>query len=195
MRVLFLDSSSNKMSLAIYENEYLLHLSLTELSNKFNEELLDFVDIILKKLSLTISDIDNFFVITGPGSFTGIRIGVSTLLGLALGNKKKVFGISTLDAAALVINKFYNRDSFRVGIKLRLKEYAVREYNFGLNNFSDYRVENLNSTQDLMFVDKLEIPLTYAYLHKKFEHFVTDYNPFYMRKSQAEINFDKKSCT
>ena len=54
----------------------------------------------LKNCELTISDIDVFAVSHGPGSFTGVRIGVSTVKGLCWGADKPAIGVSTLQAMA-----------------------------------------------------------------------------------------------
>jgi tRNA threonylcarbamoyladenosine biosynthesis protein TsaB len=48
----------------------------------------------------TVADCDGFAVTTGPGSFTGLRIGISTVKGLGFATKKPVAGVSTLDALA-----------------------------------------------------------------------------------------------
>lgn len=194
MRALFLDTSSNYLSLAVYEEDKLLHSSTTLLHNRFNEELLDYLDFVLKKINISINDIEVFYVVSGPGSFTGIRIGVSTLLGLALSQDKSLYGITSLDSAALVINKFYLKEKFTVKYKLKLNEYAVRSYDFSKMNFSEYLVKDIKEiSEDAINLSDLEIPLTYSIMNKNFEQFKVSYSPFYMRKSQAEINFDKAS--
>ncbi len=57
------------------------------------------LDACLSQAGLQIGDIDRIAVTTGPGSFTGVRVGLSTAKGLAIGLKVPVFGVSTLDAA------------------------------------------------------------------------------------------------
>jgi tRNA threonylcarbamoyladenosine biosynthesis protein TsaB len=58
------------------------------------------IEALLKNLKLTPDDIDMFAVSEGPGSFTGVRIGVAALKGLAFGKNKICVGTSTLDALA-----------------------------------------------------------------------------------------------
>ena len=53
---------------------------------------------ILNTLELSVDDIDAFAASEGPGSFTGVRIGMATLKGLAFGKDKKCVGVSTLEA-------------------------------------------------------------------------------------------------
>lgn len=64
------------------------------------EDLLQLISAILKKNNLSLRRIDLIAVSEGPGSFTGIRIGISTAQALALGSNRPLFGISVLDALA-----------------------------------------------------------------------------------------------
>ena len=63
--------------------------------------LLSMAENLLSNLDMALSDIDLFAVSSGPGSFTGVRIGVSAAKGLAWGLDKPVCGVSTLEAMAL----------------------------------------------------------------------------------------------
>lgn len=65
-----------------------------------NVELVNTVDATLTAAGLTRADVDAYLVGRGPGSFTGVRIGISTAKGLACGAAKPLFGTSTLDAYA-----------------------------------------------------------------------------------------------
>ena len=53
---------------------------------------------VLDRRKLTVRDVDLFAVAVGPGSFTGLRIGIATMQGLALANGKSIIGVSALDA-------------------------------------------------------------------------------------------------
>jgi len=64
------------------------------------EILIPLVETVLNKAGLSLSDVSGFAVSIGPGSFTGLRIGLSTVKGLAYGCKMPVVGISTLLAVA-----------------------------------------------------------------------------------------------
>ncbi len=100
MKVLSLDTSSNLGSLALLENENLLmEISWEEASSHTALLPIQFQEI-LKQTKTTLEDIDLFAVAKGPGSFTGIRIGMAFMKGLTLLNEKPVFGVSTLEAMA-----------------------------------------------------------------------------------------------
>jgi tRNA threonylcarbamoyladenosine biosynthesis protein TsaB len=64
------------------------------------KRLLPMVDALLKRTGVTLSDVDGFAATIGPGSFTGLRIGLSTLKGLAAATGKPVAVLSTLEALA-----------------------------------------------------------------------------------------------
>ncbi len=67
-----------------------------------SESILPMIDFCLKNASLTVDDMDIIAVSAGPGSFTGVRIGIATVMGLAFGNKKRnCVSVSALEALAL----------------------------------------------------------------------------------------------
>ncbi len=100
MIVLSIDSATESASCAVLDNEKLL--GEVSLNNKKQHSvvLMPLVDNLLKNLQLTIKDIDGFVVSKGPGSFTGLRIGMSMIKGLSQGSKKPFVSISSLDALA-----------------------------------------------------------------------------------------------
>ena len=57
---------------------------------------------LLTRTGLTIHDVDLFAVATGPGSFTGLRVGIATMQGLAFATRKPLIGVSALDALAAI---------------------------------------------------------------------------------------------
>ena len=67
-----------------------------------SEVLLSHIDRLLKALSLGLEDLNGFSISIGPGSFTGLRIGLATVKGLSLASGKPVLGVPTLDALAFL---------------------------------------------------------------------------------------------
>ena len=64
-----------------------------------SESILPMIDFCLKSANVSLSEVDTFAITTGPGSFTGVRIGVSTIKGLTFGNDNvKCIGVSSLEA-------------------------------------------------------------------------------------------------
>lgn len=100
MYLLALDSTAVSASVALCDGEALLGEILIENGNTHSENLLPMVEDLLNKFKLTPKDIDLFACTAGPGSFTGVRIGVATVKGLAFGTGKPCIGVSTLSSLA-----------------------------------------------------------------------------------------------
>ncbi len=100
MRVLAIESSAKAASVAVCEDEKLVSQYFQASGLTHSRTLLVMVEDILKNLDLKINDIDGIAVAHGPGSFTGIRIGISAAKGLSWGADIPVCGVSTLEAMA-----------------------------------------------------------------------------------------------
>lgn len=101
MKTLFIDSSKKSLSIAVVENDKLLFVSNVESHNKRSNFLLKEIINVLSNCDCTIYDIDNILVLNGPGSFTGIRVGVTIAKTLAWVLSKKIYTLSTLKAMYL----------------------------------------------------------------------------------------------
>jgi tRNA threonylcarbamoyladenosine biosynthesis protein TsaB len=101
MLTLAFDTSSRTAAVAVLSDETIIYDSVINTGLNHSEVLLPQIDYALKQVSLKISDIDLFACTLGPGSFTGLRIGVSTLKGLMMATGKPACGISSLAAVAL----------------------------------------------------------------------------------------------
>lgn len=100
MKILALDTSTMMATCAVLdENKLLGEYSLNQ-EETHSEKLVPMIKELLDSLNLNISDIDLYTVALGPGSFTGLRIGVATVKGFAHLFKKPVVGVSTLEALA-----------------------------------------------------------------------------------------------
>lgn len=108
MKILAIDTSSVSGSIAITEDGRTLSELNTERVGTHSEWLLPSIERLLGEAEMTPSDVDVFALSIGPGSFTGLRIGVSVLKGLSWGVGKEgggkdipIVGVSTLEALAL----------------------------------------------------------------------------------------------
>lgn len=104
---LFLDTASSNLIVGIYKNLEQLFLKIQKNDNNLSEKVLPLIDFALSSCNLTINDIDNIFVVNGPGSFTGTRIGVTVAKTLAWGLDAKICPISELEVLASSSNKNY----------------------------------------------------------------------------------------
>lgn len=100
MLTLAFESSAKAASVALCEGEKLLAQSSQNLGLTHSRTLLPMAEAMLKNADVSLDQVDLFAVAHGPGSFTGIRIGVSTVKGLSWASEKPCVGVSTLEALA-----------------------------------------------------------------------------------------------
>ena len=100
MLILALDSTALVASVALCRDEQPIASFTVKNGNTHSETLLPMVEAVLRSANATVDDVDLFACSTGPGSFTGVRIGTATVKGLAFGKNKPCIGISTLEALA-----------------------------------------------------------------------------------------------
>ncbi len=96
--ILHIETATPICSAALSKDRQLLKIKETNDPRSHATRLSPFIDELLKSSGLSVSDLDAISVSLGPGSFTGLRIGVSTVKGLAYGANLPVIGISTLQA-------------------------------------------------------------------------------------------------
>ncbi len=101
LKVLAVDSSSMTGSVALCCGETLVAESLLNVRSTHSEKLLKQIDLLLDEAAWSLDDLDFFVVVTGPGSFTGLRIGIATVKGLAQVVGKPVIPISSLQTIAM----------------------------------------------------------------------------------------------
>lgn len=102
MNVLAIDTAANLCAACVYDTAVGRELgqSVHDIGKGHAEVLMDVIGEALGAASLTFAGIDAVAVAVGPGSFTGIRVGVSAARGLALALKAPVAGVTTLEALA-----------------------------------------------------------------------------------------------
>lgn len=98
MKILAVDTSSAVASAALVEDDKLICECVLNNKLTHSQTIMPIIDDVFKKSELKPSDIDVFAVANGPGSFTGLRIGVTTVKGLAHAAGKEVVGVNTLEA-------------------------------------------------------------------------------------------------
>lgn len=232
MKVLSIDSSTASAACAIVEDGKLLgEVSLND-KKQHSIILMPIIDSLLNNLSMNIKDIDAFIVSSGPGSFTGLRIGMATAKGLAQANNKPFIGISSLDALAFNL-------AYTSGIicpildALRDNVYtALYSFNKGkLERISDYMALHIDELISIInekgsisttfigdavpkFKNKLQESFKEVYfapahlnitrasslgelglfkLAEGEEDNLLTFSPIYLRKSQAEREYESKT--
>ncbi|MBE6811653.1 MAG: tRNA (adenosine(37)-N6)-threonylcarbamoyltransferase complex dimerization subunit type 1 TsaB [Ruminococcaceae bacterium] len=104
MIILALESSAVAASAAVCKDGQIISEAFLNIGLTHSQTLLPLARNALSAANLKVSDVDIFAVSYGPGSFTGIRIGVAAAKGMAFANNKPCYGISTLEAMAWTVS-------------------------------------------------------------------------------------------
>ena len=106
MKILAFETSAKAASVALLEGEKLLGESYQNTGLTHSQTLMVMAEDMLKQCGLTAAQVDAVAVAQGPGSFTGVRIGVAAAKGFAWGKQIPCYGISTLEAMALSLGVY-----------------------------------------------------------------------------------------
>ena len=128
MRILAVDTATTSCSVAIVDNTSLLSEFTLAKEETHSKHLMDMIKAALRMSGHNFSDLDGFAVTRGPGSFTGLRIGISTIKGLVVASEKPVVGVSSLEALALQVS--YSRDLICPILDARRGEVYFSRYRF-----------------------------------------------------------------
>lgn len=100
MKILAIDTSATAASVAICEENKLIGEFFINTALTHSQTLMPMTEQLLKSTGLSLNDIDAFAINAGPGSFTGVRIGVSAVKGLCFANNLPCISVSTLQSMA-----------------------------------------------------------------------------------------------
>lgn len=104
MKILAVETSAVAAGAALLEDGKIISESYLNTGLNHSATMMQLVDSALNNAGQTLSNVDALAVAAGPGSFTGIRIGVSAIKGLAFTNNTPCFAVSTLEALAYCVN-------------------------------------------------------------------------------------------
>ncbi|MDQ7112071.1 tRNA (adenosine(37)-N6)-threonylcarbamoyltransferase complex dimerization subunit type 1 TsaB [Staphylococcus simulans] len=103
MIYLLLDTSNKPMSLAVMQDENILVEHTTNIKRNHSVQLMPAIQKIIEEAGITKRDINAIIVAKGPGSYTGLRIGVTTAKTLAYALNTELYGVSSLEALAATL--------------------------------------------------------------------------------------------
>ena len=136
--ILAIETTTDICSVSLYQNEELLGIKENSL-RKHSILLAPFVDEIFKNSNLKISSIDAIALSIGPGSYTGLRIGLSFAKGVAFSTNKPIIPINTIESLNYEIDDL----NYLVVIHAYKDYFFVQEYKEGKKN-KDIRFETMN---------------------------------------------------
>jgi len=231
LKILGIDTSTKFCNLGLIEDEdILIEYTINGLKKKHSSILVPAIKNLLKTIGLKIEEINGIAVSMGPGSFTGLRIGLCVAKGLCYARSLPLLGIPTLDAMAFPLKEIpylicpvleSKKDEiydvvFRGGVSLhRVMDYKCEDIQSllarlsplkekiifsgdGIKKYRDIIKEKIG--KDALFIDlHLNLPMATSIaflglskLKKGEEDDISTLSPFYLRKSEAEIIWEKK---
>lgn len=210
MITLFLDTSTIKFIVGIYRNFDCLFLDVDDNNNDLSSKVLPKIDNALKKCDLLLDDIDKIIVVNGPGSFTGIRVGVTIAKTLAWTKNIDILTISSLELLATTqSSKEYvvplidaRRDYFYAGVYLNGKNIINDQY-ISRSELLE-KIKKITDIDNVYFVsydniDNLDIhspELVIEKIIKKYSNKKSlnphSVNPNYLKRVEAEEKLDDK---
>jgi tRNA threonylcarbamoyladenosine biosynthesis protein TsaB len=213
MLTLSLDTSNAIASIAVLKDDILLGEKFSEDQKTHSEKVLPMVDELLHELNLDISDMDRFCICTGPGSFTGIRIGVSLIKGMAQALNKRVIGITALlgliyradadNVCAIIDAKHDNvyaqykignkysipdcRNIYELISELKNNKESFLFVGSGVKEYKDLLSKELKCDfNDNLVIQRASDLAIYAYTNNIEEAKPQEIIPVYLRKAQPE---------
>jgi tRNA threonylcarbamoyladenosine biosynthesis protein TsaB len=101
MKILAVDTATKSCSVAVVQEKSLLTEITTVRKQSHSKHLMEMINRVIRLSGLALSELDGFAVTRGPGTFTGLRIGISAVKGLSAASGKPIVGVSSLDALAM----------------------------------------------------------------------------------------------
>lgn len=141
MKILSIDTSSAICSTAILEDETVIDEINIENGKTHSENLMPIISQILEKNHLKLSEIDLLSVVVGPGSFTGIRIGVASIKAIAEVNKLPVASVTSLEALARIDESEKNKI---VLIDARNNQVYCGIFDKNYNQLEDFMADDIS---------------------------------------------------
>ena len=176
MIVLSIDSSSKVATVALLNDDTLLGEYVINDKREHSVLLMPMIENLLKDCELTINDIDGFVVSKGPGSFTGLRIGMATIKGLSFGANKPYISLSSLDGLAYSLS-YFNGIICPIMDALRENVYTVLYKN------EDGEFKNIMEPTPMELPDLLEM------LKEKNEEVIFTGDGLLKHKEYIKVNF------
>ena len=134
MRMLFIDTSGTDVSISIISDNKILVNINEKVPNSHSIYTVSFIDKALKDANLRVDEIDKILVVTGPGSFTGVRIGVTIAKVYAYLRKIEVIPVSSLKMLSLSTNHDYclalinaKNDNYYLGLYNKDNKEVIKE--------------------------------------------------------------------
>lgn len=143
MLLLAVDTSTLQGGVCLTRDDHLIASLSFNVKLTYSEKLIPLIDNLLKTAGYEVNDLEGFVVAQGPGSFTGLRVGMTTIIGMAHALKKKIAAIPTLDFLSMnaLVGDYYvcpMMDARKNEVYTAIYEPALSPYPLTLTPKSEY---------------------------------------------------------
>tara|TARA_B100000029_G_scaffold282200_1_gene276156 strand:- start:167 stop:865 length:699 start_codon:yes stop_codon:yes gene_type:complete len=138
-KILCIDTTSEFCSVSLFENENLIENNNSKIERSHSKLLIKLIDDILNNNNVKIDEIDVFAISKGPGSYTGLRIGLSSIKGFCYALDKSFVAINTLKILAKSALEYIDDNDFILCpmIDARRMEVYTKSFDYNLNELSN----------------------------------------------------------
>ncbi len=161
--ILSIETTTNLCSVSFFNNDKMI--SLKEDNNRMHSSLLgSYVNDIFQSSNIDIDDLDSIAISIGPGSYTGLRIGLSFAKGMAYALKKPIIPINTIDS----LNYSIDDSNYFIILSAYKNFYYIQEYKQGIksNNIKFDTIESIKNESKI-----------YGYTENKLDRDIIEVNP------------------
>ncbi len=180
--ILFINTSTEKLQLAVAVSKKVKKYVGGAYAKKHNADILPIIDQLLTKQGITIRDITAIVVVVGPGSFTGIRIGVTTALAISRATGAKIVALTSLEVVA-------KRSTCLAYLDCKHGNYYFMDRVDGVDSYFAGTLDQLNAYRGKRYEvkrDTLRSLIALGTELVKQARFSQDVVPFYLKSSSAE---------
>lgn len=132
--ILAIESSESFCGVGVYFSDDKYFHTVLKDKHSHSELIMDSVDYVLRSSGVQLNDLSAIAVSSGPGSFTGLRIGMSAAKGLAFGSGLSIIPVPTFEAMAMQISEFLNEgDKFIIANRVNSDEMYYAKFQVNLN--------------------------------------------------------------
>ena len=191
MNILALDVTGNNLVVALYNGKDIISEIPMATGKRHNSLVMPAIEKVLNAFNMSVKDIDVYACVVGPGSFTGIRIGIATIKALSFATNKPCVSINALEELA-----YGKEGEFYTLIDALHNNYYAAKFNGSWEGLEDLSCKHIDDIKKdnlkLYFKEQDSNPETLIKiaLRKAEKNEFQTLEPLYLRKSQAERDRD-----
>ena len=165
MNILAFNTSTEKFSISIVKNNKIVFKLSKLLKKTYSKYLILIIKKSLKRSNLDIKKINYILISLGPGSFTGVRIGVVAAKGIGLPHKIKVLGLNNMDVIANSIKQKTIKKKIITKIKSKKNDYYYQVFNSGkksikkISYFTIFDLPKIFANKNIIFCGDIDMNL------------------------------------